>query len=160
MQRIETFLNEDEVDEQVSSIKRTQMGASAPTFDEFGLKNASFKWNAVKEEEKMTEDTDKSKKGKDATLNGSGSTNGSSGTGHGPDIEAAAAIASALTDESDRKFELKDISVIFPEGELSVITGPTASGKTAMLVCILFNFYRSLRWLITETWFSSLYWAR
>lgn len=133
MQRIETFLNEDEVDEQVSSIKRTQMGASAPTFDEFGLKNASFKWNAVKEEE----DTDKSKKGKDATLNGSGSTNGSNGTGHGPDIEAAAAIASALTDESDRKFELKDISVIFPEGELSVITGPTASGKTAMLVCIL-----------------------
>lgn len=152
MQRIETFLNEDEVDEQVSSIKRTQMGASAPTFDEFGLKNASFKWNAVKEEE----DTDKSKKGKDD----SGSTNGSNGTGHGPDIEAAAAIASALTDESDRKFELKDISVIFPEGELSVITGPTASGKTAMLVCILFNFYRSLRWLITETWFSSLYWAR
>lgn len=129
MQRIETFLNEDEVDEQVSSIKRTQMGASAPTFDEFGLKNASFKWNAVKEEE----DTDKSKKGKD----GSGSTNGSNGTGHGPDIEAAAAIASALTDETDRKFELKDISVIFPEGELSVITGPTASGKTAMLVCIL-----------------------
>lgn len=34
----------------------------------------------------------------------------------------------------DHRFELKDISVRFPEGELSVITGPTASGKTALLV--------------------------
>ncbi|KAJ7590252.1 multidrug resistance-associated ABC transporter [Mycena floridula] len=37
----------------------------------------------------------------------------------------------------DRKFELRDISVVFPEGELSIITGPTASGKTALLMALL-----------------------
>jgi hypothetical protein len=31
-------------------------------------------------------------------------------------------------------FELKDINVMFPSGKLSVISGPTASGKTALLV--------------------------
>ena len=35
----------------------------------------------------------------------------------------------------DRKFQLKDITVVFPQGKLSVIMGPTASGKTALLVC-------------------------
>lgn len=32
------------------------------------------------------------------------------------------------------RFELRDISVKFPEGKLTVVTGPTASGKTALLV--------------------------
>jgi hypothetical protein len=34
----------------------------------------------------------------------------------------------------DVRFELRDINIVFPEGKLSVITGPTASGKTALLV--------------------------
>lgn len=34
----------------------------------------------------------------------------------------------------DHRFELRDIDVLFPEGELTVVTGPTASGKTALLV--------------------------
>ncbi|KAF7974527.1 hypothetical protein HWV62_11990 [Athelia sp. TMB] len=37
----------------------------------------------------------------------------------------------------ERRFELRDINVIFPEGELSMITGPTASGKSAMLMALL-----------------------
>ena len=36
--------------------------------------------------------------------------------------------------ESDHQFELKDISVKFPDGKLTCITGPTASGKSALLV--------------------------
>ena len=59
MQRIETFLNEDEVDEQVSTIKRSKMGPTAPSFDEFGLRDASFKWNAVEEKEKEKKDDKK-----------------------------------------------------------------------------------------------------
>ena len=128
MQRIETFLNEDEVDEQVSTIKRSKMGPTAPTFDEFGLRDASFKWNVVEEKEKEKKDDVKGKS--------NGKVNGSTTDASGGDIEAEAvdAVAAALTDETDRIFELRDISVIFPEGELSVVTGPTASGKTALLV--------------------------
>ena len=34
-------------------------------------------------------------------------------------------------------FELRDIHVAFPEGKLSLVTGPTASGKTALLMALL-----------------------
>ncbi|KAF9231441.1 hypothetical protein BU15DRAFT_90912 [Melanogaster broomeanus] len=37
----------------------------------------------------------------------------------------------------DHTFGLRDISVRFPEGKLSVVTGPTASGKTALLLALL-----------------------
>ena len=37
-------------------------------------------------------------------------------------------------DRSDRVFELRNVTIRFPEGELTVVTGPTASGKTALLV--------------------------
>ena len=43
----------------------------------------------------------------------------------------------AGSETSERRFQLNDISVIFPEGELTVITGPTASGKTALLMALL-----------------------
>ena len=36
--------------------------------------------------------------------------------------------------ETGHKFELRDITVRFPEELLAVVTGPTASGKTAVLV--------------------------
>lgn len=39
-----------------------------------------------------------------------------------------------LVENTDHRFELRDINVRFPEGQLSLITGPTASGKTALLV--------------------------
>jgi ABC-type multidrug transport system fused ATPase/permease subunit len=47
------------------------------------------------------------------------------------------------------RFELKDITVKFPEGQLTVVTGPTASGKTALLVCIS-RHQRSRRRSLTE----------
>ena len=37
--------------------------------------------------------------------------------------------------ETYHKFELRDITVRFPEGLLSVVTGATASWETALLVC-------------------------
>ncbi|KAF7321090.1 ABC bile acid [Mycena chlorophos] len=40
-------------------------------------------------------------------------------------------------DSTDHRFELRDLSVVFPEGKLSVVTGPTASGKTALLMALL-----------------------
>lgn len=51
----------------------------------------------------------------------------------GKDDKAPSSAESQV--QADRRFELKDINVIFPEGALSLITGPTASGKSALLVC-------------------------
>jgi len=39
--------------------------------------------------------------------------------------------------EADHQFELTDISVHFPDGKLTCITGPTASGKSALLMALL-----------------------
>ena len=101
--RIGKFLEEDEVSEQVSSLK-TDNGVVSPADrnidSQFGLQHASFKWNEVEEKE---------------------------------GVQAPGTTDTEL--QSEHRFELRDIDVIFPEGELSMITGPTASGKSAMLVC-------------------------
>ena len=35
------------------------------------------------------------------------------------------------------RFELRNVNIIFPEGQLTLVTGPTASGKTALLLAQL-----------------------
>ncbi|KNZ78578.1 ATP-dependent bile acid permease [Termitomyces sp. J132] len=77
LNRIAVYLNEDEVDEQVSSLKKDASSPSPP------------------------------------------------------------ASAREIEVDVDHKFELRDIDVKFPEGELTLITGPTASGKTALLMALL-----------------------
>jgi hypothetical protein len=102
-------LDEAEVSEQVSSIKKDRSGPaySEPEDDRLGLENASFKWNEV--EEAAVAKDDKDKNGKKAASD-------------------ADSILTAETETTvaDHKFELKDISVIFPDGELTLVTGPTA----------------------------------
>jgi ABC-type transport system involved in cytochrome bd biosynthesis fused ATPase/permease subunit len=39
--------------------------------------------------------------------------------------------------DTGRRFELRGININFPVGELTVITGPTASGKTALLMALM-----------------------
>lgn len=148
LNRISVYLDEDEVDEQVSTLKRTRARSeTTSTADEgLGIKTASFKWNEV--EEKKDEGADaKGKKGKGKATNGhqASSTDASDATATGSEIDVdRESIASSVT---DHRFELKDIDVVFPEGELTVVTGPTASGKTALLVR-LFRLRRlcSARW--------------
>jgi hypothetical protein len=118
----------------VSSLKRHVSGGRVPNYTEFGLRNASFRWNAVDEDEKKEVDKD--------TLSTNGKGNAVSETNLEQDLEAGPSSADgSLPPESpDYRFELRDISVIFPEGELSVVTGPTASGKTALLVSRRFSY--------------------
>lgn len=104
--RIETFLGEDEVPEQVSMLKRAQDDPSKFSSDALGFRDASFKWNAVTERSKLPKN--------DSPHNS-------------PDADTA-------NGAPERKFELHDLNVIFPEGKLTVVTGPTASGKTAIIV--------------------------
>ncbi|KAJ6452790.1 hypothetical protein C8R45DRAFT_1223373 [Mycena sanguinolenta] len=92
LHRVGVYLDEAEVSEQVSTLKKDRFGpASTESEDDcLGFENASFKWN----EDEQSDDT-------------------------------------------DHKFELKNLSIIFPEGKLTVVTGPTASGKTALLMAAL-----------------------
>jgi ABC-type multidrug transport system fused ATPase/permease subunit len=121
LKRIEKYLEEDEVDEQVSSIKKACAPHVDGEDDTLSIENGFFKWNEVPE----TPEENSKAKGKNLSRISSSD-------------ESATAVDSEVTSirssPEDHRFELKDISIRFPEGELSVITGPTASGKTALLV--------------------------
>ncbi|KAH7922269.1 P-loop containing nucleoside triphosphate hydrolase protein [Leucogyrophana mollusca] len=128
LKRIETYLNEDEVTEQVSSIKKARTPADSDSDDDgLGVENGTFKWNEVPEETKAD---DGKLKGKTDNGNSKASTDDS-------DTAVDSESVTAALENEDHRFELRDISVRFPEGELSVITGPTASGKTALLMALL-----------------------
>ena len=142
LKRIEIFLEEDEADEQVSTIKRQALSSHGSGLNseanEFGLHKASFRWNSVEEKDKQTSSkTDMmTKKWWNFTKQRPTSKNGKDASPPPPeDLEAALQTAQNESDiQEDHNFELHDLSIVFPERQLTLITGPTASGKTALLV--------------------------
>lgn len=132
LKRIAVYLDEDEVTDQVSSLKKDYSEPHLPgAHDEgLGLENASFKWNEV------TENTEAKGKGTNGTADSSPRPSSTDETETIVDDNVSERSGS---DSGDRKFELRDLSVKFPEGELTVVTGPTASGKTALLVSLTFS---------------------
>ncbi|KAJ6516148.1 hypothetical protein C8R45DRAFT_1049577 [Mycena sanguinolenta] len=95
LSRISTFLEEDEVSDEVSTLKPDTQNDTVPP----GLAiDGSFKWNEL---------------ARDAETKPS-------------EIEIL-----------ETRFELQDISVAFPEGKITCVVGPTASGKTALLQALL-----------------------
>lgn len=113
LDRISVFLEEDEVSEQVSTLKKTDSGPPAADAEVgLGIEHGSFKWNEV-------EETKEAKSG-DAVQN--------------PGDNSPTLTVEAEGELVESRFELRDIDVMFPEGQLSLVTGPTASGKTALLV--------------------------
>ena len=130
LNRIAVFLDEDEVSAQVSSLKKSRLPPSAEELDEdgLGIENGSFKWNEVPEGDDGGEDANKKRSSSteevDTAVEEPADRNGE-GSG---------------ADNGDHRFELRDVDVLFPEGELTVITGPTASGKTALLVSFALYF--------------------
>lgn len=96
-------MDEAEVSEQVSTLKKNRSSPASPESedDRLGFENASFKWNEVEE----VEDKNSTKPASEAdAIRG---------------VDESATMA-------DHKFELKNLSIIFPEGKLTVVTGPTA----------------------------------
>ncbi|KAF9555967.1 multidrug resistance-associated ABC transporter [Agrocybe pediades] len=129
IKRIEAYLNEDEVTDQVSSLKGTSLNQSISNSTQvgLGLENASLTWNTVNEHSD----------GKGRQRNPKKATRPSNS--EDSDTSTMQDSASRRSDEQavDRIFELRDASVIFPEGQLTVVTGPTACGKTALLLAVL-----------------------
>ncbi|TFY73932.1 hypothetical protein EWM64_g10080 [Hericium alpestre] len=125
--RIGTYLDEDEVEEQVSTLKKTRSGHAFSDRNiqkGFGIENRTLKWNRV-EERKLGD-----------RQNGNTQPARTSGPDENAETPSTTDIVSA-SEAGDHWFELRDISVMFPDGQLSVVTGPTASGKTALLMALL-----------------------
>ncbi|KAI0317356.1 ABC transporter type 1, transmembrane domain-containing protein [Amylostereum chailletii] len=119
--RIAAFLDEDEVDAQVSSLKKPPTGAFSAdneTYDGLGIENGTFSWSKADKREKGLH-TNKTTNTTDNSADEGSSSSSTPGGGR------------------SHHFELKDVSVMFPEGKMTLITGPTASGKTAMLMALL-----------------------
>ena len=137
LKRIAVYLEEDEVTDQVSSLKRDYSQPHLPGAedDDLGLESATFKWNEVAEHADNDSDKGKSNSGPPSPTTSSEADE--SGTAVGD--SASERSAENIEGNGERVFELRDISVRFPPGELTVVTGPTASGKTALLVCYLRN---------------------
>ena len=98
-----------------------------------GLETATLKWNEVVDVEKQKE------RDKNGLLSPSASSDIPSPTSSNDDVEAVAA-SSVETAASDiglllETHELRGITVPFPEGQLSIVTGPTAFGKVALVRC-------------------------
>lgn len=137
LDRIATYLAEDEVSEQVSSLKHNAEVPDdelpgAENEEGLGIAAGTFKWNEVEEKPKDEKDTKDTKSRWSIShirkLNNLWtrkvdpvSTTESVG-------DSGTEVGSEQDFTEDHKFELKDISVVFPEGQLSIITGPTASG--------------------------------
>ena len=100
LDRIQGYIDDDEVDAQVSSLKEDPEGPSNK--EGLGIIKGSFKWNEVEE---------KGDKGKGKVTASTTS-------------DAESDAASTLSEPApERMFELRDISVAFPDGQLTVITG-------------------------------------
>ncbi|KAJ4488293.1 ABC transporter type 1, transmembrane domain-containing protein [Lentinula aciculospora] len=127
LDRIAGFLDEEEVTEQVSSLKKDVLDLQRlrESHDEnpLGLENATCKWNEVE-----SADTDKGKQ------NGNHLPSASNAS----EVESVTVRSEAAEiEQGDHQFRLEQISIVFPEDKLTVVTGPTASGKTALLMAVL-----------------------
>jgi ABC-type multidrug transport system fused ATPase/permease subunit len=117
LDRIEAFLNEPEVDDQISSLKKeTADNNRDDSVAPLGFKNASFRWNSTELVNSLEERADRKKSASSVIITAEDS-------------------ASVNSDQLEAvRFELRDINIMFPQGKLTVVTGPTASGKTALMV--------------------------
>jgi hypothetical protein len=132
LKRIAVYLNEEEVTDQVSSLKKDSSEPYLSGDDEgLGLEGATLKWNEVVE----------------VVEKGTQNKSSSSPTVSLVDDEGSTVVdTESIVEHGDRVFELRNATIRFPEGELTVITGPTASGKTALLVSSFEIFFISLQY--------------
>lgn len=122
----------------MSSLKKSPFGTSGgddETAKGLGIENGSFKWNEVEQKEDNVDQNGQNERADNKAKN-----TVSTGDDAAQDASDGTERSSiAASDASEHRFELRDINITFPERQLTVVTGPTASGKTALLVSISFG---------------------
>ncbi|KAG8762089.1 hypothetical protein FRC11_011215 [Ceratobasidium sp. 423] len=139
LKRIEKYLTEEEVPEYVSSLRRESRPPHEPVDTRIGCTGATFRWPGA-----PTDDANK-KKEKSGFFARIGSAWGAL-TGFIGRIfvllklrkePKGAPKDDQPEEEPETPFELKDISIVFPEGVISLVSGPTGSGKSSLLAALL-----------------------
>ncbi|KAF8306061.1 hypothetical protein DL93DRAFT_2150580 [Clavulina sp. PMI_390] len=113
MQRIQTYLEEDEVESWASAIKSEHLIGNSVQNDHIGFQDAAFRWHIEASE-------------RDVSSNDANSMDSTGVETEGLESSSKAA-----------PFLLGHLTVAFPSGKLSLITGPTGSGKTSLLSALL-----------------------
>ncbi|KAL8277960.1 hypothetical protein RQP46_009592 [Phenoliferia psychrophenolica] len=109
VERLEAFMSEPEVEPWVSSLRPDE--PTSPLSSKVGIEHGTFRYQ-------------------DNTTN---NNNKSAATPSPLPIVALDGVPQVEEDS----FELQDVNVVFPEGKLSLICGPTGSGKTSVLLALL-----------------------
>ncbi|KAG8717175.1 hypothetical protein FRC09_014648 [Ceratobasidium sp. 395] len=135
LKRIEAYLNEDEVPEYVSSLKRAPLPPHAPVDGRLGCANATFRWM----QHPVLGDLDKETRTQKLGLLGNIQRRWATILVY-LRLRKAKEVKTEATEQllEEEPFELKGISVIFPElGVLTLVCGPTGSGKSSLLSALL-----------------------
>lgn len=123
VQRLESFLNEQEVEEAVSRLSRQQTslsrGSKDPEIDENGQ---------AQNREQDADENELAMEGCSFHWHSKSTTMRLDSDGHPSDSADVSPHAS---------FALRDFNVSFPAGKLTLVMGPTGSGKSSLLAAIL-----------------------
>ncbi|GJJ07979.1 hypothetical protein Clacol_002186 [Clathrus columnatus] len=120
LNRVSDFLNVEEVPE--DAYTPTRQVSKDP--QELLIENATFRWPNTDRATGLAESSPESLSGGTTVVGDAQS-------------EIAASTTTSTAIGAERVFELRDISVKPALGKLTVVTGPTASGKTALLMAFL-----------------------
>ncbi|KAH7101324.1 P-loop containing nucleoside triphosphate hydrolase protein [Auriculariales sp. MPI-PUGE-AT-0066] len=140
VQRIGDFLDEQEVPAEVCSLLPGY--DERPFDDRIGCESATFVWNssAIKPEKQLADDLKKKaeEERKKRTWRDT-LTLKTLRKKQQLDETMATPSSATITPGGSRheRFTLRDITVTFPRGKMSLIHGPTASGKSSLLSAIL-----------------------
>lgn len=168
IKRIAGFLSEPEVETITSSLKSNNTNPASQGTEEngmenekLGIENGTFLWSPPDTDPGVTVSSGKEYRWrskfwyKPATSNSNVVSEAATTTPAGlpthstenpEQIAATSVLEGGISDtpassSSDRPFQLRNINVLFPPNQLSLIIGPTASGKTALLRALLGEMY-------------------
>ncbi|KAJ2057815.1 hypothetical protein GGI17_005430 [Coemansia sp. S146] len=141
--RIDSYLGQPQVQDLEKRVTHTDSGS-----DELGFEAVDLEWESPSSNAKP--DSKRIVAGKDLTGDETPDVTehtpllADSTTATTPHTQIALSLANklhALLDRDDdnipAKFALKDIDVRFPHGELSIVAGPTGSGKSSLLSALI-----------------------
>ncbi|QRV83260.1 ABC transporter [Ceratobasidium sp. AG-Ba] len=140
LKRIEKYLGEEEVPEYVSSLMRAAPNPHEPVDTRLGCADATFRWPAAPTED--DKDKNKSSSGIFAKIGAGWNAVAGAITKTLVLLRLKKAKDEIAKDDEpqtpeERPFELRDIGVVFPEGVISLVSGPTGSGKSSLLAALL-----------------------